>query len=345
MAKLNARKLRQLVLETVEEIKNEKKVPSRKQELLSIVKEAIDSSFNYKNLSGNPETIDEDAKAGNVDPERFPLELSAAAAKADKAEMLVTGGDNDGEETDDTVQAKQGSKSVKTLKPSQSSMDINKATAFAIAAILKNDPFPEGPGGDLGAIITSDDHIMDGHHRWIATGMVDPTAEVGGFIVEFPAKQMIAALNMITVKLGITKGKSGSGGFDQFNEAGILAQLEKFAVEGVWSAGGDPNEVMKALEEFSGETGDAAIAASAKKMGENVGLLTLSVPEGFPARPDMPVISKKKGHLKTAIDLLRSGQVDLNEPYASGIPKVSESKEKSTNIILERWNTLAGLLK
>ena len=323
MAKLNARKLRQLVLETVEEIKNEKKVPSRKQELLSIVKEAIDSSFNYKNLSGNPETIDEDAKAGNVDPERFPLELSAAAAKA----------------------AKQGSKSVKTLKPTQSSMDINKATAFAIAAILKNDPFPEGPGGDLGAIITSDDHIMDGHHRWVATGMVDPTAEVGGFIVEFPAKQMIAALNMITVKLGITKGKSGSGGFDQFNEAGILAQLEKFAVEGVWSAGGDPNEVMKALEEFSGETGDAAIAASAKKMGENVGLLTLSVPEGFPARPDMPVISKKKGHLKTAIDLLRSGQVDLNEPYASEIPKVSESKEKSTNIILERWNTLAGLLK
>ena len=143
----------------------------------------------------------EEADPGKVDDERFPLELSAAAAKAGEAEQLVTGGDDDGVQPEDVVQAKQGSMAVKELKPSQSSMNIEKAVAFAIAAILQKEPFGGGPGGDLGAIITSDNHIMDGHHRWIASGMVDPTSEVGGYIVEFPAKQMIAALNMITVKL------------------------------------------------------------------------------------------------------------------------------------------------
>ena len=221
---------------------------------------------------------------------------------------------------------------------------VSKAICFALAAIKKMPPFATGPGGDLGAIITSDNHIMDGHHRWIASGMVDPNSEVGGFIVEFPAKQMIAALNMITVKLGITKGKPGSGGFDQFNEAGILEGLQDFAEngasipgKGAWK-GLEAPVVLQACEEFSGVTGDGAIAAAAKKFGENCSQLTLSVPDGFPARPDMPVISKKKGHLKDAIEFLRSGQVDLNEPYA-------ESVGKSDSVILERWNKLAGLLK
>ena len=173
--------------------------------------------------------------------------------------------------------------------------------------------------------------------------MVDPSASVGGFVVEFPAKQMIAALNMITVKLGITTGKAGSGGFDQFNEAGILPQLQKLVKEGFWGA--DAEQCQQACEEFSGETGDAAVAAAAKKMGDNVSQLTLSVPSGFPERPDMPVISKKKGHLKQAIDLLRSGAVDLNEPYAgSGAEKQEESRRQEGDLIMERWKRLAGIL-
>ena len=54
-------------------------------------------------------------------------------------------------------------------------------------------------------------------------------------------------------------------------------------------------------------------------MADNVSQLTLEVPAGFPERPDMPVISKGKGHLNMAIDLLKSGQVDLNEPYAEDL--------------------------
>jgi hypothetical protein len=289
--------------------------------------------------------LKEEASPGKVDPSRFPLKLSDAAASAGpKAEKLTTGGAADGSDTDDAVEASPGEVAVKSLKPSQSSMNIEKAVIFAIAALRKVEPFPSGPGGELDAIITSDNHIMDGHHRWIATGMIDPSASVGGYIVEFPAKQMIAALNMITVKLGITAGKSGSGGFDQFNEVGIKAQLKKAVTEGVWS--GSAEETQSALEVWTGATGDAAVDAAAVKMAENVAQLTLSVPGGFPERPDMPVISAKKGHLAKAIKLLKSGQVDLNEPYAK--EDETEAKEESSrregDIIIERWKRLAGIL-
>ena len=341
--RLNSASLKKLILETVEEIKAEERKNSRDAQFKAIVEKA--------------QRMMEDADPKDVDPERFPLKLSDAAASAgEDAELKVTGGDDDGEKADDVVGADPGEVAVSKLNPSQSSMNIEKAVAFAIAAIRKAEPFPAGPGGDLGAIITSDNHIMDGHHRWIASGMVDPKAKVGGYIVEFPAKQMIAALNMITVKLGITSGKPGSGGFEQFNEKGIKAVLDKYVAEGVWSADGEPQKVVEACEQFTGASGAAAVEAAAKKMADNVSQLTLEVPAGFPERPDMPVISKGKGHLNMAIDLLKSGQVDLNEPYAEDLDDAddkgaddkgekNESSRNSGDLIVERWNKLAGLLK
>jgi hypothetical protein len=227
-------------------------------------------------------------------------------------------------------------------------MNIDKAIAMVIAALRKVDPFPGGPGGDLGAIITSDNHIMDGHHRWIASGMVNPASKVGGYVVEFPAKQMIAALNMITVKLGITQGKEGTGDFGQFKEPGIKAALEKVVAEGTWS--GNSEEATAAIEEWTGAEGDAAIDAAAAKMAENIDTLNTDVPGDFPTRPDMPVISYKKGHLDKAIELLRTGAVDLNEPYAKegeegeGEETKKESRHRNDRLIMERWKRLAGLL-
>ena len=334
MKKMTTAQLRRLIIETANEIKPVNISNSSRAEQL-------------KSIIAKTSLVLEEADPTKVDPKRFPLKLSDAAKKADQASDLVTGGDDDGVKPEDVVDARPDQIECVKLKPSQSSMNIGKAVSFALNAILEKPPFKDGPGGDLGAIITSDNHIMDGHHRWIASGMVDPKVKVGGFVVDFPAKQMIAALNMITVGLGITKGKDGSGGFDQFNKDGILAVLQKYAEKGTFYKDDKgemqqaltPEDVMKACEEFSGEGSDTALDAAATKMGENVSKLTLSVPDGFPARPDMPVISKGKGHLAKAIELLKSGQVDLNEPYY----QVDESKSKGSEVLLERWMNLAGI--
>ena len=263
--------------------------------------------------------VSEEADPKKMSGEDFPMKLGDVGSKytPQQAKKIAVGGLKDGDKSDDIINAKPGGGPVSKLKPSQSSMNIGKAVAFAIAAILENEPFPTGPGGDLGAIITSDNHIMDGHHRWIASGMIDPSAKVQGFIVDYPAKQLISVLNVLTLHFTKSpKGKPGGGSFKDFNEKAIGAVLQKYAADGVWSAGDDPAMVMSALEQFTGQTGEAAVPLAAKKMAKNVSQLTLSVPSGFPQREDMPIISAKKGHLALAVKLLNSGAIDVNPQYA-----------------------------
>jgi len=269
--------------------------------------------------------LNEKADPSKVPDEYFPMKLSDVGAMytPGEATAITKGGQYDDNKSDDVISAQPGSVAVSQLKPSQSSMNIEKAVAFAIAAILKNKPFANGPGGDLGAIITNDNHIMDGHHRWIASGMVDPTVDVGGFVVDFPAKKLIAVLNVLTLHFTkSSKGKPGGGSFKDFTAKGVFAVLTKYAKEGVWSANKDPAMVIKACETFTGKKGQQAIKAAAIKMAKNLKSLTLSVPGDFPEREDMPIISKGKGHLKLAIKLLNSGAVDVNQSFAgdSGAP-------------------------
>ncbi len=340
--KINANSLRKLVLETVQEIESEKQRPSRKQQLTSIVENAI--------------TIMEKASPDKVNDDLFPMKLSSALKQGQKAAAEdAIGGRQDGDKDDDIIDAAAVKTPCKDLKPSQSSMNIKKAANFALAALNKKDPFPNGPGGDLGAIVTADGHIMDGHHRWIASGMIDPSSTVGGFEVEFPAKKMIAVLNKLTVALGITSGKEGSGGFDQFSFKPIEAQLKKFVADpsSAWGADGDKETILKLLKDFAGGDDEATIVKNAaQKMADNASELTLSLPAGFPERPDMPVISFKKGHLKKALKILRQGAVDVNPPYDSdtgqniaGITpgKIPENKQNNDQVIVERWNRLAGI--
>ena len=82
--KINAAELRKLVLETIQEVNGSS---SRKEEFASIVE--------------NAKRLVEDADPSKVDSDRFPLKLSDAAAKAgEEAEMLATGGDDDGADAD-----------------------------------------------------------------------------------------------------------------------------------------------------------------------------------------------------------------------------------------------------
>ena len=107
-------------------------------------------------------------------------------------------------------------------------MEINKALAFAIHMMSRTHPFTDGPGGDLDAFISSDNFIMDGHNRWIATAMVAPKTAIEGHRVDFPGKELVAILNTLTKGEFNVPGKSATGGFDQFQEGPIRAKLEEF---------------------------------------------------------------------------------------------------------------------
>ena len=147
-------------------------------------------------------------KEQGLDPKRFPLKLSQVAKDPEDAKRDVTKGREDGNAKDDVINVKPNATfPVSQLKPSQTTMKISNALGMAISMILGKMP----TGGNLGGFISSDNHIMDGHHRWVATAVVNPGAKVGGYAVDFPGTDLIRILNAITVgKLGITQGKEGT---------------------------------------------------------------------------------------------------------------------------------------
>ncbi len=282
--------------------------------------------------------MDEKADPDKVDPKRFPTNLSDVDPDFAKKAVQST------PSPEDSIPVVGDQEAVQNLKPSQTSMNIDKAMAQAISMILGDMEL----GGNIDAFISSDDHIMDGHHRWVATAMVDPSKPVGGYRVDFPGDKLIAILNAITVgKFGITQGKPATGGFEQFKEGPVRATLKKFATEGIpGKYPRKPKDVMKAIELFvkdSGETGDDAVDVAADKMVKNLASLEFKTPPGAPSRPNMPVIDKPD----PAIKALTAGEVDVNPPYQ--VDPDEETKNESTKpkdrIVMERWRRLAGLDK
>ena len=265
--------------------------------------------------------MEEDANPAQQDPKRFPTELSKWAAYPKKAKRMATAGRDDGDPEDDKIKAGPGeAKAVSAYSPSQSTFDVMNATVKAIN-MINGKKHAEGGmnlGGNLGGFISSDDFIMDGHHRWIATAMVDPAAPVSGYVAQYPGAQLIPVLNAITVGLlGITKGNPGKGSKEDFNAPNIkniLLKLMKDGIPGKFkkSAGYVQQAVKTHSQGLEGEQGAAAVA---EKFAAGVQALDFTTPEGAPDRIEMPVIDdkKKENAMKITLQALNQGWVDVNQ--------------------------------
>jgi len=281
--------------------------------------------------------IAEDAKASEVDPNLYPSKLSAV--NKDQAQKLATTGNqqSDGSADDDKIEVGGWTGTAADLKPSQNSMNLGKAAWFALG-MLNGTMFDSGgPGGAVGAFISSDNYLMDGHHRWVATAMVKPDAQISGFGVAFPGKQLVPILNTITKGLlGVEQGKPGEGNFAQFRDLDAvrttlanLAQDKQPDGKGGTFKGiaGAMTEGMalKVIEQKTGKKGQQAVDAMAEFMVKNASSVAgvsdsaVLLPQG---RSDMPVIDDKDGPVQPASDIvkkaLKGGEVNVNPPYKKG---------------------------
>jgi len=316
-------------------------------------------------------SLTEKASADKVEDDKFPMPLSSV--NPELATKLVTTGAHDGEADDDVIAVGSKSYSAADLSPSQTSMDVNKAWWFALGMLNGTMYGSGGPGGDLGAFISNDRYIMDGHHRWIATAMAKPEAPITGIEVDFPGTKLVAVLNAATVGLGgNTEGKSGSGGFDQFqNRDAMLAALSAI-IDGSSEFKGVAGEkttetAVKVIEKWTGKEGEEAVEAAVDKAMDNLSGVKgaaggSAVMPGAPARKDMPVIdddywTKNKPAVEKTSQALAAGEIDVNPPYGEAPDEGEEDeegKEKEKlaagvrgqdSLVLERWQKLAGLLK
>jgi hypothetical protein len=270
--------------------------------------------------------------------------MPLSSVNQELADKLVKSGLHDGDPNDDIIAVGPGNYAAADLNPSQTSMDVHKAWHFALGMANGTMYGSDGPGGDIGAFVSSDNYIMDGHHRWIATAMVKPGAPIKGIKVEFPGAQLVPVLNAATVGLlGITKGKAGSGGFDQFQKPDAMKKAltlitqdkaptgktdkETGEPKGFKGVAGDPapGKAMEVLEKWTGETGEAAIDKGVKMAMANLKTVPgaaggSAVMPGAPDRIDMPVIDddeakKGKPAVATVKAALEKGAIDVNPEY------------------------------
>ena len=128
-------------------------------------------------------------KEGDFDAQKFPFP-KADSKDSDYAKHVAAAGKPEldgGDPDDDKVgSANKADLAASALKPSQKEIKLGQALGMAVSMAGRlPGPFKDGPGGDLGAVISSDGYIMDGHHRWAASIFAaGPKIQLGGTVID-----------------------------------------------------------------------------------------------------------------------------------------------------------------
>lgn len=237
----------------------------------------------------------EDLPTRVIDAAQFPNPVTAALAK-----VFLTKGQKDGNTKDDVVKTTSVSIPASQLLPTQSEIFMGKAIGMAVGGVA---------GGDLKAVISKDNYILDGHHRWAATMLSNPSAKVGGLKADLGIGDLVPVLRALGDALGNERRGAPGGGdislYDaSFNDILDIIKTGKYT---------SPKFYDKAKSE-----------AWLNKIGEKElqkrfnALKAKRPPAGAPARRDMPVIDADKAQQHTASALLTHGDLDIKPPYAKG---------------------------
>jgi len=236
--------------------------------------------------------IAEDLATRLVDPKQFPNPLPRG-----KEHDFLSSGLRDGQPNDDRINAKNDTIPAKDLKPSQVDIYLSKALGMAIGGVK---------GGNLGAIISLDNHILDGHHRWAATMFSDPSARVTGIRIGLVIGDLIPVLRSVGDACGNQRRGAPSG------DTSIYDAIDKDVIDAVKNGKGmnpkfynkDKADVW--LKSFGGE---------ASRIQRYHALKAIRPPSGAPNRIKMPVIDADKNqHIKTAT-AIGTGKIDVLPPY------------------------------
>lgn len=225
------------------------------------------------------------------------------------AKEMAQSGLLDGDSEDDKIPT--SSKPIKSvqLNPSQTTLVLKDVVGLALEMLLKR----QGLGEDLGALVSSDRYIMDGHHRWAGSILAHgPRASVKVWLSSLPGKELVRVLNIVSKgAYGVTSGNTGTGSINDLTPANVRRQLETFLREGRQHKHFSPSaeQVAKILE-----TNFGSVENGVNVLSERAKLIPKAVPSWAPVRDQMPVIRRKK--VQDAAKLLTQGVVDWAPPYS-----------------------------
>jgi len=243
----------------------------------------------------------------------------------DAAKAAIGGGTKDGDLKDDSFAGKKVSVPASSLMAAQTEIIPEKALGMAIGMVNKVGIFSGGPGGDLESIISNDNYIMDGHHRWAATFLADPGASITATQIDLPGKALVSALNVVTVGQFGRGGNQGKGNIGDFKGGVFDKLIEDWKENGYTDDKGNKTtaeDVTKAMETLGGgdfEAGKKVVMANADKLPK-------TIMPGAPPRVEMPVINGKE--VDSVAKAIASGEIDLKEPFSADVKAKMESYYK-----------------
>jgi len=251
--------------------------------------------------------VNEALKTKEIDPKKFPDPQSTDPNFFNK-------GKQDNNSTDDIVYTKEVGIPAKSLKASQDAVYLGKTLGMAVNGV---------EGGDLDAVISKDNRILDGHHRWAATMFNNPNAKVNGTRADLTIGDLIPVLRAAGDALGNTRGAPPSGGDISIFDAD-LDDVKKCIYDGKWM---DPKfyNKEKSIKWFE-KTGE-------EKINNALGIIKRNgPPAGAPPRIDMPKI--KPNQVKQVATALDAGKIDVRAPYVDEnlIPSYTEYVNESVYI-------------
>lgn len=268
--------------------------------------------------------LKEEATADKIDSKLFPTKLSQAKANAGVSIAAAQTGIKDGTAPQDDVATTKDNASFacNKLMPGQTTMDLDKFIGMSIQMFLKIGGFPGGPGGDLGAIISQDFRIMDGHHRWAGSLLVNPNSQVSGLMINIPAQKLVGILNVWTVAHG-GAGKTSTHTIKEITGDVISKRMIELCKSGL-TGGKSPisAEQLAAAAKKQNITFEQ-MAATAKKNWDSYNPAS-KLESWMPTKIDMPAIEPEQlAQVKADIE---SGKMDINPPYSKAVKDQAAKK-------------------
>lgn len=250
--------------------------------------------------------------------------LSQMKSKPQVAQQIAKGGKPEIDKSppeDDVIQTKPISIAASELNAGQSNMDEDKFIQQAIQMFGKIPPF-KGPGGDLGAIISKDLYMMDGHHRWVATMLVNPQAPLGGTQVMLDYEPLLGILNAWTA-VNNKQPKTATKPFSQLTGDGIKKRFIELCQSGWQGKYPLPPEKIKQAFDQQGITFEQA-AEQAKR---NFDSFTEKWSEAAnrPDKVEMPVIEDETGNANKGVEQVKA---DLEQ---GTFDVVTNTQQQATN--------------
>ena len=231
--------------------------------------------------------------------------LSQMKSNPQVAQQIAKGGAPEVDKAppeDDVIQAQPINIAANQLNAGQNNMDEDKFIQQAIQMFGKIPPF-KGPGGDLGAIISKDLYMMDGHHRWVATMLVNPQAPLGGTQVMLEYEPLLGILNAWTA-VNNKQPKTATKPFSQLTGDGIKKRFLELCQSG-WQGKYPllPEKIKQAFDQ-QGITFEQA-AEQAKR---NFDAFTEKWKEAAnrPDKVEMPVIEDETGNANKGVEQVKT---------------------------------------